>query len=110
MENIETQCKMKQCNVCRDNFIQDDVINMCSDKSHESLCYQCAKDYINHKILSNKTGMLSLMYCPSTHSDGKRRILNYIEYSKFTSPELLNALEKNSSSLLSITCGIFINL
>ena len=63
---------MNQCGICRDFFIQDDLINMCSDKSHESLCYSCGKDYISHKILSNKIGYQSLMYCPSCpYSDGK---------------------------------------
>jgi hypothetical protein len=31
--------------------------------------------------------------------------LNYNEYSKFIQPDLLSILEKNSSALLSITCG-----
>ena len=90
-----------RCSICRDEYSDDNnsssnIINLCTDKCHEGLCIQCAKDYISHKILSSKLGHMPLMYCPSVHKDNKRRVLNYNEYSKFIQPELLNILEKNS--------------
>lgn len=91
------------CPICMDELT--DPINLCTDKSHQSICKTCIVAYIESVINSAYNGSCPAINCPFIHSDKRQRLLIYDEWIKIVSNDVIKKYNVLAKSLLLFLCG-----
>lgn len=92
----------KKCAICLDTVANP--VNFCPDKCHDSVCKECASDYIDSLLASSFHGSCPALYCPVIHDKKSRRLLVYDEWkSEFSSAS--SKYTSLANSLLGFLCG-----
>lgn len=109
LENLSENIRplhLDLCPLCLDVPAEcDREERVCPDHgSHASVCRDCLKSYIDHKMTNAVSGYCPAITCPCVHADKQPRILNYLAWSSWDakSKDTYETLAKDVFTLL---CG-----
>jgi hypothetical protein len=92
------------CEICRSEV--EEATNYCvADDSHPSFCKACINGYIENKICTAFLGSCSIMYCPATYHQKRRKILNYKKWSSGVARNMEKQHKLLAKSLTQFQCA-----
>ena len=102
----EVTSRQQQCGICLESVLEGESVHMCSDKTHDGMCKTCALSYISNKIESAFLGSCPTIFCPCTHTDGRRRrLLDYKQWRLLVSEKDVKEYTLLADSILAYLCG-----